>query len=107
MEGFSTLHRMALDTLSIPAMATECERVFSSAKKLVSPHRCCIKEDLVEASVPESVVGLRDYYAELGRDKGGSELLHPSLVSLQYTRFGPPGPSTSIFPNLEAQQLWL
>jgi hypothetical protein len=40
MEGFPTLHQMALDTLSIPAMATECERVFSSAKKLVSPHRC-------------------------------------------------------------------
>jgi hypothetical protein len=69
MEGFSTLHQMALDTLSIPAMATECERVFSSAKKLVSPHRCCIKEDLVEASVPESVVGLWDYYAELGRER--------------------------------------
>jgi hypothetical protein len=50
MEGFPTLHQMALDTLSVPAMATECERGFSSAKKLVSPHRCCIKEDLMEAS---------------------------------------------------------
>jgi hypothetical protein len=39
-----------LDTLSIPAMSTECERVFSSSKKLLSPQRCRIKEDLIEAS---------------------------------------------------------
>jgi hypothetical protein len=50
MEDFPTLHQMALDTLSIPAMSTECERVFSSTKKLLSPHRCSIKEDLMEAS---------------------------------------------------------
>jgi hypothetical protein len=50
MEGYPTLHQMALDTLSIPAMSTECERVFSSTKKLVTPHRCSIKEDLMEAT---------------------------------------------------------
>jgi hypothetical protein len=41
---------MALDTLLIPAMSTECERVFSSSKKLLSPQRYRIKEDLIEAS---------------------------------------------------------
>jgi hAT family C-terminal dimerisation region len=49
-ESFPTLHQMALDTLSIPAMSTECERVFSSTKKLLSPQRCRIKEDLIEAT---------------------------------------------------------
>jgi hypothetical protein len=34
-ESFPALHQMALDTLSIPAMSTECERVFSSSKKLL------------------------------------------------------------------------
>jgi hypothetical protein len=29
-----TLYRTALDTLSIPVISVECERVFSSAKKL-------------------------------------------------------------------------
>jgi hypothetical protein len=41
---------MALDTLSILAMSTKCKRVFSSRKKLLSPQRCRIKEDLIEAS---------------------------------------------------------
>jgi hypothetical protein len=41
---------MALDALSIPAMSTECERVFSSSKKLFSPQRCHIKKDLIEAT---------------------------------------------------------
>jgi hypothetical protein len=50
MEDFPTLHQIALDTLSIPARSTECKRVFDSTKKLVSPHRCSIKEDLMEAS---------------------------------------------------------
>jgi hypothetical protein len=41
---------MALDTLSIPAISIEYERVFSSTKKLVIPHRCSIKEDLMEVT---------------------------------------------------------
>jgi redox-regulated HSP33 family molecular chaperone len=49
-ESFLTLHQMALDTLSIPAMSTKCKRVFSSNKKLLSPQRSRIKEDLIEAS---------------------------------------------------------
>jgi hypothetical protein len=39
-DDFSTLFQYALDTLSCPAMSTECERVFSSAKKLIIPERC-------------------------------------------------------------------
>jgi hypothetical protein len=38
---------MALDTLSVPTISTQYERVFSSTKKLVSPHRDSIKEDLI------------------------------------------------------------
>jgi hAT family C-terminal dimerisation region len=46
---FPTLYQYALDTLSCPAMSTECERVFSSAKKLITPERNALLEDLIEA----------------------------------------------------------
>jgi hAT family C-terminal dimerisation region len=49
-ESFPTLHQMALDTLSIPAMSTECERVFSSTKKLITPTRSLLKEDIIGAT---------------------------------------------------------
>jgi len=49
-ESFPTLHQMALDTLSIPAMSTECERVFSSTKKLINPMRSLLKTDIIEAT---------------------------------------------------------
>jgi hypothetical protein len=39
----------ALDTLSCPAMSTECERVFSSAKKLITLERNQLGEDIIEA----------------------------------------------------------
>lgn len=35
----STLCQYALDTLAMPATSTGCEKIFSSAKKLVSPER--------------------------------------------------------------------
>ena len=38
-DDFPTLFQYALDTLSCLAMSTECERVFSSAKKLITPER--------------------------------------------------------------------
>jgi hypothetical protein len=41
---------MALDTLSIPAMSMECERVFSSAKKLLTPAPDNLQEDIIEAT---------------------------------------------------------
>ena len=45
-----SLAQMALDLLSVPAMAAECERVFSSAKILVSDHRNRLKDDVIEAN---------------------------------------------------------
>ena len=39
-----------IDTLSIPAMATECERTFSSAKKLITPERNALGDATIEAS---------------------------------------------------------
>jgi hAT family C-terminal dimerisation region len=41
---------MALDTLLILAMSTECERVFSSTKKLLTPMRSLLKADIIEAT---------------------------------------------------------
>jgi hypothetical protein len=47
---YPSLARMAFDILSIPAMSAECERVFSSAKILLSDRRARMKEDIIEAS---------------------------------------------------------
>ena len=38
-EAFPSLHLYAFDTLAIPAMSAECERVFSSTKKLIPPKK--------------------------------------------------------------------
>jgi|1186.fasta_scaffold30977_2 hypothetical protein len=48
-DDFPTLFQYALDTLSCPAMSAECERVFSSAKKLITPERNQLGEDIIEA----------------------------------------------------------
>jgi hypothetical protein len=37
--NFPTLFKYILDTLSYLAMSTECERVCSSAKKLITPEK--------------------------------------------------------------------
>ena len=47
---YPSLARMAFDVLSIPAMSSECERVFSSAKILIDDRRARMKEDIIEAS---------------------------------------------------------
>ena len=49
-EVFPSLHLYAFDTLAIPAMSTECERVFSNTKKLITPERNRLAEDIIEAS---------------------------------------------------------
>ena len=41
--------KMALDKLAIPAMSAECERVFSSAKKMVTVERNRLSEDIIQA----------------------------------------------------------
>ena len=45
-----SLARMAFDMIAIPAMSSECERLFSSAKLLLSDRRARMKEDIIEAS---------------------------------------------------------
>ena len=40
---------MAIDMLCIPAMSAECERVFSSAKLLISQRRNRLTADMIEA----------------------------------------------------------
>lgn len=44
------LARMALDVLAVPAMSDECERLFSSAKILLSDRRSRLGIDMIEAS---------------------------------------------------------
>ena len=41
---------MAWDTLAIPAMSAECERVFSSAAHLVTSIRGRLQDDVIEAN---------------------------------------------------------
>jgi hypothetical protein len=49
-EDFPTLHQFALDTLAIPATAADCERAFSSGRKLISPERNRLSDDIIEAT---------------------------------------------------------
>jgi hypothetical protein len=49
-ELFPSLYLFAFDTLAIPAMSAECERVFSSTKKLLTPERSRLQPDIIEAS---------------------------------------------------------
>jgi hypothetical protein len=44
------LARMALDMASIPAMSSECERVFSQAKLLITGQRHRLQADIIEAT---------------------------------------------------------
>jgi hAT family C-terminal dimerisation region len=48
-EAFPTLHRWALDIFACPATSCECERAFSSAKKLITPERNSLADDIIEA----------------------------------------------------------
>lgn len=44
------LARFALDMLAIPLMSAECERIFSSAKHLITDSRNRLKADIIEAN---------------------------------------------------------
>jgi hypothetical protein len=48
-DDFPTLFQYALNTLSCPVILTEYERVFSSTKKLITPERNHLIEDIIEA----------------------------------------------------------
>ena len=48
-EIYPTLSQLALDVLSIPSMAAECERVFSGAKLMISDRRRRLGPDIIQA----------------------------------------------------------
>lgn len=48
-KAYPVLSQLAFDLLSIPGMSSECERVFSQAKKLITAERNRFKSDMVEA----------------------------------------------------------
>jgi hypothetical protein len=49
LDDFPTFFQYALDILCCPAMSTECERVFNNTKKLITPERNALSEDIIEA----------------------------------------------------------
>ena len=48
-QEYPRLSQIALDLFSISMMFAECERVFSSAKTLITDRRNGLKEDIIEA----------------------------------------------------------
>ena len=60
-QEYPRLSQMALDLFSTPMMSAECERVFSSAKNLITDHRNGLKEDIIEACTL-----LRHWFRDLG-----------------------------------------
>jgi hypothetical protein len=46
---YPSMRQWAFDTLSCPATSCECERVFSSAKKLITPERNKLQDNTIEA----------------------------------------------------------
>ena len=47
-EEYPLLSKMVLDLLSIPLISAECERVFSSAKILITDRRNGLKENIIK-----------------------------------------------------------
>ena len=48
--AFAATATVAFDTLAIPMMSAECERVFCNTKKLITPERNRLAEEIIEAS---------------------------------------------------------
>jgi hypothetical protein len=46
---FLILYQFAFDTLTCSTMSTKCERVFSAAKKMITPKRNALSERVIEA----------------------------------------------------------
>jgi hypothetical protein len=46
---YPTLASMAYDLFSIPGMSSECERAFSSGKRMITDDRYSLKSDIMEA----------------------------------------------------------
>jgi hAT family C-terminal dimerisation region len=60
---------MALDILSIPAMSTELERIFSSCEHLLSDRKSRTGDDLIEA-----IECLRSWWGQDLINFGGDEV---------------------------------
>jgi hypothetical protein len=48
-QQFPSVRQWAFDTLSCPATSYECERAFSSAKRLITADRNALADDLIQA----------------------------------------------------------
>src|SRR3954452_18423883 len=48
-EAFPTLQRWPFDVFACPATSCECERAFSRAKKLITPERNLLGDNIIEA----------------------------------------------------------
>jgi hypothetical protein len=46
---FPSIRQWAIDNLACPATSCECKRAFSSAKRLITPDRNVLDDDLIEA----------------------------------------------------------
>lgn len=46
---FSALRQWAFDTLSVPAMSAECERIFSATRRTITQDRSSLSNEMVEA----------------------------------------------------------
>lgn len=60
--------QMAYDFLSIPAMSSDCERLFSGAKLTITPQRNRIKANIIEAIEVMNTWLQRDVTKEPGSD---------------------------------------
>jgi hypothetical protein len=50
VKSTARLAQVGLDMVSIPAMSSECERVFSQAKFLITGQRGALRPDIIEAT---------------------------------------------------------
>src|SRR5271154_1711333 len=66
---YPTLYQYALDTLSCPAMSTECERVFNSAKSCLHPRGISLRRTL-----SRHASWWKKELIQQQKDSGGSEL---------------------------------
>lgn len=100
---------MALDTLSIPAMSVECERVFSSTKEKITSSRNRLQEDIIEATeclkawwdedVTRQWDGRRRDVLAREAFYSGSQDIYNTLLSLVPSLPGSPGALLSLQPN--------
>lgn len=77
-EEFPRLAQLARDVFGIPGMSAEVERLFSSAKLMIPPHRSSLKPESIEAGeyIRSWVAGglfFGDYFEYLSLDEQNKE----------------------------------